>query len=34
VDRAGPNRGKIRDYLASGSPVLARYAFASDGELK
>ena len=32
--KAGPNREKIRDYLASGAAVTAGYAFASNGETK
>jgi hypothetical protein len=32
VARAGPNRTKIRDYLASGAPVAGGYAFATNGE--
>ncbi len=32
--RAGPNRGRIRDLLASGEPVAGKYAFASNGELR
>ena len=30
--QAGPNRGKIRDMLASGKPVWAQFAFQSSGE--
>jgi len=32
ADRAGPNRLRIRDLLASGSPVAEKFAFASNGE--
>jgi ABC-type branched-subunit amino acid transport system substrate-binding protein len=32
--RAGPNRGRIRDVLASGKPLAGAFAFSSNGELK
>jgi ABC-type branched-subunit amino acid transport system substrate-binding protein len=32
--QAGPNRGKIRDYLASGSLIAGTFAFASNGEIQ
>jgi ABC-type branched-subunit amino acid transport system substrate-binding protein len=32
--KAGPNRGAIREYLASGHPVAGGLAFDSNGELK
>ena len=34
VARAGPNRRRIRDLLASGETVAGKYAFASNGELR
>jgi ABC-type branched-subunit amino acid transport system substrate-binding protein len=34
ANRAGPNRGAIRDYLAKGNLVAGRFAFASTGELR
>jgi hypothetical protein len=34
VRRAGPNRGRIRDVLASGKPLAGAFAFSSNGELK
>ena len=34
AERAGPNRGKIREYLASGHRVAGTFAFASNGELR
>ncbi|MGA2156173.1 MAG: hypothetical protein ABSH37_17330, partial [Bryobacteraceae bacterium] len=34
ANRAGPNRGAIRDYLAKGNLVAGRFAFRSTGELR
>jgi len=34
ADRAGANRGAIRDYLAQGNLVAGRFAFRSTGELQ
>ncbi len=34
VRRAGPNRGRVRDVLASGERLAGSFAFASNGELK
>ncbi len=34
VARAGPNRRRIRDLLASGETMAGKYAFASNGELR
>jgi hypothetical protein len=34
ANRAGANRGAIRDYLAKGNLVAGRYAFRSTGELQ
>jgi ABC-type branched-subunit amino acid transport system substrate-binding protein len=34
ANRAGPNRGAIRDYLAQGNLVAGRFAFLSTGELQ
>jgi ABC-type branched-subunit amino acid transport system substrate-binding protein len=34
ANRAGPNRGAIRDYLAQGNLVAGRFAFRSTGELQ
>ena len=34
ANRAGPNRGAIRDYLAKGNLVAGRFAFRSTGELQ
>jgi hypothetical protein len=34
ANRAGANRGAIRDYLASGKLVAGQFAFRSTGELQ
>jgi len=34
ANRAGPNRGAIRDYLAKGNLVAGRFSFQSTGELQ
>jgi hypothetical protein len=33
LKEAGPNRGRIRDYLASGKVLAGRFSFRSNGEL-